>query len=361
MSRANRRRLYLFSSDQSPLYAQDILNVLGAPEGQPYTFRYDARYLSEDTRNQWASLPGTRVVVVFSLQQRARYHEPAFIPVRLGDVLSTSREGDSFFVVFRIGAYVSLKEPSVVDGRERPDERVRKFTGLLDGLSGVPYAVSASVGETVPDDAWDIDGEASVLFTRTGAYLSRTDTFADARFVRVLGLKPTGATDTERLKITDANPVFVLDAGRTYDLDVFYAQPVAPSSPEPFVVDVDETAVRTVGRAGFDVASRYDRATVRLAAAQAIGLEDRDTVVALEPGEDVQGPRVVLSVRVKASRGKAAGIAAGQTVALIAVALAGTLTMWPIGVRVVLAVAGAMAAVGIGLFGASALSTPTMP
>jgi hypothetical protein len=65
--------LYLFSSNQSPLYAQDILNVLGAPVGHPYTFRYDAKYLSEGLREGWAGLKGTRAVVVFSLQQRARF------------------------------------------------------------------------------------------------------------------------------------------------------------------------------------------------------------------------------------------------------------------------------------------------
>jgi len=357
----NKPWLYLFSSDQSPLYAQDILNVLAAPAGYLYTFRYDASYINETARTQWGNLRGTVVVVVFSLQQRARYQQPAFIPVRLGRVLSTSREGESFFVVFNLEGYASLHEPLVDHGAKRPEACVRHFTNVIAGLTDVPYTVSASIGQPVPEADWDTKAEASVLFARTGEYLCHTAAFADARFVRVLGIKPTGADDDPQRLVISADATFVLDAGRTYDLEVFHAQPVAPAVPEPFVIEADESAVRTVGRAGFDVASRYDRATVRLAAGPAIGLEDRDTVVAIEPGKGVQGPHIVLNVRVRASRRRVVGIAGVQTLALITVALAGTLTIWSIEARVALAVLGAAAAVAIGLLGSSPLSTPTMP
>jgi hypothetical protein len=356
-----RRWLYLFSSNQSPLYAQDVLNVLALPDGQSYTFRYDAKYVTAELVGAWPDLQDTHCVVVFSLQQRARYHAPAFVPVRRGVVTSTAREGRSLFVTFRAGPYVSLFAPPTDGGREQPGEEVGRFTMRLRTLTDTPYEASASLGSAVPDEDWDAASEASVLFARTGDYLSQTEVFAQARFVRVLGIKPTGAGEDQRLRTTQADPAFVLEAGMTYDLEVFHAQPTAPATPQRFAVVVDGSAIKTIGQAGFEVASRYDRTLVRLAATQATGLEDRATVVAIEPDDGIQGPRVTLDVRVRAGRGRAIGIATAQAIALIAVALAGALTMWPIGARIALAVVGAVAAVLIGLVGGAALRTPTLP
>lgn len=356
-----RKTLYLFSSDQSPLYAQDILNVLGMPDGQPYTFRYDERYLTHELRETWDGLQDRDVVVIFSLQQQALYHDAAFIPVRRGTVATVHREGTTRFVTFRVGAYASLPAPPVVDGREQPGDAVRAFTQCLRALTQTPYAASAGLGQPIPSGELAAESDPSLLFARVGSYLARTSAFANARFVRVLGLKLTGAADTKRLTASQADPVFVLDAGDTYDLELFHAQPAAPSAPEAFAVHVDGSAINTIGRAGFDVASRYDRVTVRLAATAANALEDRATVISVEPDEDVQGPVVRLDVRVRAGRGRAIGVATMQAVALVTVALAGALTMWPIGARIALAVVGALAAVALGLLGASALKTPPLP
>src|ERR1044072_201624 len=86
VTKAN-RCLYLFSSDRSPLYTQDILNVLAAPPEQHYTFRYAARYLADRLADQWLQLQDYRVLVLFSLQQRAEYIAPAFVPIRTGHVV----------------------------------------------------------------------------------------------------------------------------------------------------------------------------------------------------------------------------------------------------------------------------------
>jgi hypothetical protein len=71
--------------------------------------------------------------------------------------------------------------------------------------------------------------------------------------------------------------------------------------------------------------------------------------------------RVVLSLHVKAQRRLVLGIAGGQALALLLVALAGTITTLSIGVRIALASASALAAVLIGLWGASTLTPPTVP
>jgi hypothetical protein len=355
------RYLFLFSSDQSPLYTQDVLNVLGAPAGHHHTFRYEQQYLGAGVADAWADLRDRRVLVVFSLQQHARYHAPAFIPIRFGRVVATSREGEHYFVEFRLERYASLLAPPLRAGKEFPSERVQEFTQALSGLVEVPYAASASLGDSLPDETLDQEAADSVRFARTAKYLSQTAAFASARFVRVLGIKPSSGSEGDRLKTTITRPSYELEAGRTYDLEIFHTQPVAPPSPEPFVLDVDGTVLRVVGRAGFDVASRYDLVTLPLAATEAGGLEDRATVATLRPGPGVQGAEIVLRIVIRARRERAVGIAGLQALALVGVALASTLDMWPLGARVALAVVAAFAAVALGLLGDRTLSPPTLP
>jgi hypothetical protein len=115
---ASSRWLYLFSSNRSPLYAQDILNVLAAPAGARYQFRYDIAYVEnvplddggEATASSWQQIePGTPVLVLFSLQQQAKYFEPVFIPIRRGEVIKHPYIfGSRLFVEFRLGGIVAL-------------------------------------------------------------------------------------------------------------------------------------------------------------------------------------------------------------------------------------------------------------
>ena len=103
--------LYLFSSNQSPLYEQDILDVLAGPSGGVHRFRYDIPYVenvsAEDgghqTAAKWKEIEtGTPVLILFSLQQAAQYFEPAFIPIRKGEVLKTYVVGSRLFIDFRL-------------------------------------------------------------------------------------------------------------------------------------------------------------------------------------------------------------------------------------------------------------------
>ena len=352
------RCLYLFSSDQSHLYTQDILNVLGAPRGHHYTFRYEDKYVDPALRSEWAKLQDTEVVILFSLQQRARYQQPAFIPIRCGWVLRTHRLGSSYFVTFRLGGYVSLPEPSDQENEEI-DSQVRKFTERLAALTSVPYASSASIGRPLPSGIVDTQTDPNVLFQRIARYLSHTSAFESASFVRMLGIKPAG--EAEYLENYATHPAYKLQAGKTYDLGLYYTQPTAPSQPRHFTVSVDEAAVRMIGRGDFVVESRYDEVLVRLVADSGDGLENRSTVIVIGPGGEVQGLKLEVDVYVQAPRGRTVGIAGLQAIALIAVALAGVLTGIPLAFRILLAVIGALAAVALGLFGANTLKPPSLP
>jgi hypothetical protein len=165
--------LYLFSSNRSPLYEQDILDVLAAPEGALFHFRYDTSYVEAATVTEWSGLAGTPTLVLFSMQQEARYHEPVFIPIRKGVVTQTDVVGSRLFVEFRLGHIVALPPPQPKpDGDPDYAAQVNAFTAYVHGRAAeTPYPSSASLGQPIPaatDPAppWDTSTDQSVLFER---------------------------------------------------------------------------------------------------------------------------------------------------------------------------------------------------
>jgi hypothetical protein len=194
--------------------------------------------------------------------------------------------------------------------------------------------------------------------------LSETDTFEQARFVRILGIRAASTTPGKLagyLPSHPDHPTYRLKPRSSYELVIFHAQPAAPPQPSSFQVFVDGSDLRTLGTGQFTVASRYDEVPIPLATAEPAGLENRDTTIVLEPGQGVQGPMLSLTIRIEANRRRAIGIASTQALALMLVALAGVLTSAPLGIRIGIAGIGALAAVALGLLGSSALRPPTMP
>jgi hypothetical protein len=119
--------LYLYSSNIRPLYEQDILDLLASPHNLPYQFRYESRYVEENTRAEWLGLTGKMALIHFSLQQEAKFHEPAFIPVRLATVQRAFHLGDIHVLELNLGAYVALPEPPPAEGEGNLAERVQEY------------------------------------------------------------------------------------------------------------------------------------------------------------------------------------------------------------------------------------------
>jgi hypothetical protein len=150
------RALYLFSSNIRPLCEQDVLNVLAAPAGLTYRFRYRKGYLSPELSDAWDSetLMDRTCIIHFSLQQPNQYHDAVLFPLRLGSVTRVTKEaGDIYLIEFTVGRAVSLKQP---DTPRTPDpaatarayrQRVDDYRGYLtDRHVPVPYEASASLG-----------------------------------------------------------------------------------------------------------------------------------------------------------------------------------------------------------------------
>jgi hypothetical protein len=357
--------LYLFSSNIRPLYEQDILDVLAAPTGALYQFRYEKRWIGPDSGAGWLTLPaGTPVLVNFSMQQQARYHDPVFFPIRRGTVKQTFAEGDALFVEFLLGELVCLPEPQRDDqGRLLLADEVAKYRSYLSDKSvPQPYGFSAGLGPDIfsdPDSPLDDSADQITRFDRLTRYLQPTDSFRDARFFQFLRLAPRGK---DGAVTPDADGVFHLVGGVTYSLELFHHQPIDVTREDSFEISVDDAIIRVIGRPGFEIGSRYDRIAIPLHAVQSDRYEARETILVIDPAETVKGPQLRLQLRVDPPAKK---LVAGTLLSTIALAILGSVALWPVANswRVVFIVVALITIAALNVLGllASALASVKIP
>lgn len=218
--------------------------MLAAPKGTAYQFRYDDSYVDASVRGR--NLVGMPALVHFAIQQEAQYHAPAFIPVRLGKVISAETRAGIFVVNFEISDYVSIKRPA----ETALSGAVSDYTAALATHSvSRPYGISVSVGidlRSVDSTPLEAAVDESRAFRSTTELLQRTSWFRDARFVRFLGFRDGDAT------VALKNRLFNLAAGKTYELELTHYTPSDVTGRDPFSVDADGDVVRVIGRPGFD-------------------------------------------------------------------------------------------------------------
>jgi hypothetical protein len=291
--------LFLYTSNIRPLYAQDVLDVVAAPEGTLYTFRYDNALLQDRVREEPSVVKGKQALIHFSIQQDARYHEPSFIPVRTGTVTATSREGGATFIEFELRSLVSLK---AVEQTEELAEEVRRYTDFIGSISAPrPYGTHAGLGPNVLAEeraGLHVDDDQGETFQRIASYLCPTQSFRNARFLRFLRVCPTGSRKT----VDTRDHVLALSAGKTYDLELFHYQPADVTTTEFFDISVDGSLIRLIGRPSFEVGSRYDKISIPLHVLPRGKNEAMDTLVLVEPRPPTQGPRLRIPVRIEPRR-----------------------------------------------------------
>lgn len=349
------RLLYLYSSNIRPLYEQDILDLLAAPSGQAYQFRYLRNDLPAEVNSQWNYLAGTTVLVHFAIQQEAEYHDPAFIPVRLGKVTRTERFGDVSIVHFCLSDYVSLRAPTDRKSRSR-GKVVREYSSWLTGHD-VPAPYSHWVGfgpdprrdSTAPFHAPD---DPMKVFDSTAAYLAKTSSFRTARFYRVVCLYSLDSTDSELDALDPMDGVFELAGGRSYGLRIAHMQPSEVSSRESFRVVTDGEILHPIGSGGFEISSRYDVLTVPLHAAEPPTSDPRASVVTIEPEPGIVAGRVQLRIRVVQPGNRTLLAVGGSTMAALLLGFPG---LWPQAAVGVKALAVSTATLLLGLLAARGL------
>ena len=332
--RPDQKVLYHFSSNLRPRYAQDILNVLAAPSGVTYTSRYVRRVVPDSLASAWGErLTGKTVLIHFSLEQPARYHEPVFFPIRSATVTQAHQLGNDLFVLqFALGRMIGLTEPDEHGGDYRFADRAHAYTEFLKGMLGedaVPYGTYISEGEDVTRKnaaPFDTTDDELQLFERNTRYIGRTDAFANAWFIHAVGIaehEDESLDDVRTKRLSDEEHLFSLVGGTTYRIHIVQRQPRDITSEASFVIDTDDEVLHVIGRKGFTIGSGYDRFLIPVFANEPSGDETR-SVIAIRP-DGCEGPTVEIPVRVTPSI-KSAGAALGTGVSLL---LLGVLTLTP--------------------------------
>lgn len=284
--------LCLFSSNIRPQYEQDIIDLAAAPAGHIFRFRYESKYIAEAVRDNWESnkLVNASVLLIYSIQQPQGYHQPAFLPIRKGQVVRSRRDGSVFFIDFRLGDYAPLREPA---GDETRGELVVAFTeALRDALPGSPGAdqgmrYSASAGE-VPPELLSTD-DPSRAFEGLVTYLAGTVSFSSHLFWRLSEVRELGGD----VVTADSDGRFRLYNNRSYEVTIVHHQPdisVRPfgMTPGTFELATDDSLVEVIGDKTIEIASRYDAISVRV---RVPASEVKETVLSIRPSGGTKGPR----------------------------------------------------------------------
>lgn len=342
--------LYLFSSNASPQYAQDIINVMGLPKGSRYVFRYSRKSVEDSLADavSWKEIENKAALVCFSLQQRAKYVPAVFIPVRMAMVKSARTIGSTHIVEFQLGDLVAIRP---VDDEEERWKQVQDFSDWVRANTDAhPYDRSVSLGNA-PADLWQAETDQPLIFEALAWWLSRAESFSDARFVRFEEVAEAGQA-TELATVDDQGRL-ELESGKTYVLRLVQHQGQAISDTRAFVVSTDNAHVTVIGRSGFDVASRYDEIAIGLQVVPLSGVKSLETVIVVEPAPGGSGPRLQLPIRIKpptsqavlsvigpvgvlAALGVPSALNASQelTIALVVVSLLGTIALQFLGINV---------------------------
>jgi len=328
----------LFSSNQRPQYEQDIIDVLAAPTGSPYTFRYMDRYI-EDRVAAAPPPPGSRALVVFSIQQKARYHDPAYIPIRFGTVRSSTWYGGFLVIDFILGD--ACCAPITKDRRSPRSEReaavraaVVDFTGFVHGGFASPRddkAKSLSLG-VLPSERVR-SGDGPEIFQDITEMLQKTTSFVTTRFLRFEKMTDRGTGEV----IPCDESGHTVEAGKIYDLRFQQWQPREIVSVERFQVNVDGQNIKLVGPNTIEIGSMYDTVSLPVVATTSSTMERRYSLVAVEPIDPtpgVSGPRIKIPIIVTPPPGTKAAVTAASCAGAILLGLPALMPTLPMGLKV---------------------------
>jgi hypothetical protein len=340
--------LYLFTSSIRELYIADAVDLLAEPDRAWYRFRYESKYLDNETRKQWEDtrLNGKRVAVNFSLQHPAEFHPAIFIPLRTGEVVSTQVDGDTYIVNFRLGQYLPLKDKPDWEPRQRKGP-VLEYTEGLKKLLGPQHhpddRIHATLG-AAPKGLVSAASDSGKAFAAVVRFLTPALYFSPRIYWRIAGItkdatgKPVGLDGEGNLPLT---------AGKGYTLRLAHYQYQAPTTEMSLSVTVPK-AVDLVGSDEIVLRSRYDIIPIRLFPPYRDDVRTGELAISTEPpskGPTARLPIIVLPPLGQTFSGPLLGVGGTLALALPAVLASDKLLI----LRIVLAVVGALIA-GLGLW-----------
>jgi hypothetical protein len=304
-------------------------------------FRYEAKYVEPALKARWAKLVDTEVMAIYTIQQPDNYHDPAYVPVRCGRVVSTHVDGSMLIVEFSAGDYAALKGPGDEKERGAHGSAVRAFTVALSSSLAAGHPGSRGYFAThgdVPPGHIETAGFAED-FERVVKYLAKTVSFSTHLFWRVAAIREQGA---ESAIVADKKGRFPLRVDASYEIIIAHRQSREIASTAKFLIQTEKALVNITGSESFEISSRYDSVPIRIYVP--MRSDTRETVVAINPVEGIKGPRCSFLVVVSPTPGQAL-LGAGLAVSLpVFVALPSFLADWPLWTRVSFVLLGALSA-----------------
>lgn len=269
------RWLHLFTSNIRELYTRDSLDLLAAPDGYIFRFRYQKQHVEAGTELLWRTggLLGRSVAVYFSFQHSANFHPAAYLPLRKGIIERVEVSGSTYIVDFKLGAYLTLEDEPEEKSPAPRANAVRQFSDQLRSLLVEAYPDqtttetdgslsekrrSATLGES-PMHIIKDQGSDGERFERIVRFMAPM--IADRRplFFRVSGMARTDNLKRQSLR----NGVWELKAGVGYTLDISHYQVESPPEGTYLSVHLPES-LPPLGDCDLPLRSRYEMFSMRL-------------------------------------------------------------------------------------------------
>lgn len=300
--------IHLFTSNVRELYLADAIDIMGGPSGLVYRFRYHQEHVDELLRDDWNRdvLKAQRVAVHLSIQHPANFFSAAYVPIRKGRVKNTGVEGQTYWIDFALGEYLTLKAGA---SGEMGAPEVRCFSKKLRAILGTSFPDytgngapddlkkrrSASLGR-FPVGELSVAGGAGDKFEACVKVISKAIVSEPPRiFFRVAAVKD----ENGKVVNLSSRGILELTAGSRYSLEVSHYQPNQPIPGTALNVTVPK-AVELLGEGTLDLRSRYDVIEVPL------WVPFRDTTaegqVVIQVREPSRGTAVRLPIRVAPSK-----------------------------------------------------------
>lgn len=252
--------LHLFTSTIRELYIADAVNVLAAPTGAIYRFRYESRYLDKATRTQWSTLSGTPVALHFSLQHPADFFKAVFMPLRSGEIVKTRIEGDMYVVHFRLGDHLALEDdPAGADkDRRGPVQAYTDAVKILLGSNHPDNGLHATLGPRLGPLAFS--GDAGIAFERAVRFITSFLSFSPRIYWRIASVTEKDGQEGVQF---DKKGNLRLKAGREYTLHIAHYQ-YRPMPGECTLTVNAPQQISLIGAPQISIRSRYDWMPVRI-------------------------------------------------------------------------------------------------
>jgi len=206
LEEANRDAEYiLVSSDEAP-YWKDCLDILFAPDGYEYHFRYQKKWFARGIVPQ--QLKGKNALIVAQLRQTAS-GSPLYVPLRKCHMFEVDDRGAFVVIRFTLISFASLgSEPHTYVKEFDRSLRERFGPDLLNnGLDG-PFVALATGLRIQYAESGQLDADWTSMVQEIA--LSK-------RFHKTMFLGFRGLEDIKKKKaISYSNGVFKIKAGRTY-------------------------------------------------------------------------------------------------------------------------------------------------